>query len=282
MNVKLPKVLAGVLLVLALCLFSVTPALAVPLMSPIFSGSVTIGGDDAPIGTTVSAEIEDVEVASVETSVVGHYAIGFDDDDAYLGKTVVFKVNGFVGGEYEDYVSGWDEPTVTLNLSIEGEVDIPDISVSPTSKNFGNVTVDSSSSPQTFTVSNVGSANLVVGTITLTGTNASEFSKQNDLCSGQTIAPGSPKTLQVVFSPTSTGAKSATLNIPSNDPDQPTVTVSLSGSGVSVTPPPPASSSGVGGTAYPPNKLAILWPWIGLAVFLVAGASWLALRRRRA
>ena len=42
--------------------------------------------------------------------------------------------------------------------------------------------------------------------------------------------------------------------------------------------PPPA----VGGEVYPVNKLAILAPWIVLAVVLVAGISWLAIKRRRA
>jgi len=43
-------------------------------------------------------------------------------------------------------------------------------------------------------------------------------------------------------------------------------------------PPPP---TGVGGTAYPPNKLAILAPWIALAAAIIAGAT-IFMRRRRA
>lgn len=108
----------------------------------------------------------------------------------------------------------------------------PDIDVSPTSIDFGNVQVNSPSSPQTVTVSNVGNADLTVGTITITGTNANEFSIQNDYCSGQKIVAGGSATLEVVFTPTSEGAKSASLFIPSNDPDEPTVTVALSGTGV--------------------------------------------------
>jgi hypothetical protein len=46
---------------------------------------------------------------------------------------------------------------------------------------------------------------------------------------------------------------------------------------VTYTIPPP-----VGGEAYPVNKLAILTPWIGLAIFLASGTSWYVLRRRRA
>jgi len=149
----------------------------------------------------------------------------------------------------------------------------PDISVSPTSKNFGNVTVDSSRS-QTFTVSNVGTADLVVGTISLAGTNADQFTIQNDNCSEATIAQGNSATLKVVFSPTSTGTKSATLEIPSNDLDEATVTVSLNGKGVEGGPPP------VGGTIYPSNNLALLAPWIGLGL-VMAGAIIFLIRRRR-
>jgi len=47
-------------------------------------------------------------------------------------------------------------------------------------------------------------------------------------------------------------------------------------------PPPPPPPPPVGGTVYPLNKLAILAPWIALAVLLAGGLSWLTLRRRRA
>jgi len=45
------------------------------------------------------------------------------------------------------------------------------------------------------------------------------------------------------------------------------------------TPTPP--TGGVGGTAYPPNKVVILAPWIALAAAIIAGAT-IFLRRRRA
>jgi hypothetical protein len=108
----------------------------------------------------------------------------------------------------------------------------PDISVAPTSHNFGNVNVGSPSAPQTFTISNTGTANLVISTLSITGTDASQFSKQNDNCSGQTLAPATNCTVQVVFSPASAGSKSANLSIPSNDPDTPALNVPLSDTGV--------------------------------------------------
>lgn len=113
---------------------------------------------------------------------------------------------------------------------------IPRISVNPASYNFGSVNVGSSSAPRTFTVSNVGTSNLVLGTLSLTGTNPAQFIKQNDTCSGQTLPPSSNCSAQIIFSPTSTGTKTANLSIPSNDVQTPTINASLSGTGVCLDP----------------------------------------------
>jgi hypothetical protein len=157
----------------------------------------------------------------------------------------------------------WHMVAHTIGGDIQGPYwwfqvsDVPDISVNPVSINFGSVNVCSTSVPQTITISNTCTADLVIGTITPTGTNASEFRKQNDNCSGQTIAPSGTCTVDVRFSPKSgtpekfsmveyfkqamslltPGAykqsKSAILNIPSNDPDMPILEVPLSGKGYS-------------------------------------------------
>lgn len=108
----------------------------------------------------------------------------------------------------------------------------PKISVSPTSYDFGSVNVGSTSPSSTFTVTNTGVTNLVIGAIGITGTNASQFNKQNDNCSNWTGTPSSSCTVKAVFSPTSAGAKNANLTIPSNDPATPTLNVPLSGTGI--------------------------------------------------
>jgi len=123
-----------------------------------------------------------------------------------------------------------------LKETYTGACLIPRISVNPASYNFGSVNVGSSSAPQTFTVSNMGTGNLVLGTLSLTGTNPGQFSKQNDTCSGQTLPPSSNCSAQVKFSPTSTGAKTANLSISSNDVQTPTINASLSGTGVCLDP----------------------------------------------
>jgi len=107
-----------------------------------------------------------------------------------------------------------------------------DISIDPTSVNFGSIYVGNTSAAQTFSVTNTGNTDLVIGTLSITGTNASEFSIQNDNCSLQTIAPSGTCTLDVVFSPTSPGTKTANLSIQSNDPDTPIFDAPISGVGI--------------------------------------------------
>ena len=113
----------------------------------------------------------------------------------------------------------------------------PKISPNPTSVNFSPVKVGGAS-VKTVTIKNTGSADLAVGAITFTGTDASEFGQTND-CSAPVPAKG-VCTVTVTFSPAIPyEKKSATLNVASNDPKKPTATVKLSGQA----PPPKISAS---------------------------------------
>ncbi|OGP71564.1 MAG: hypothetical protein A2W09_05650, partial [Deltaproteobacteria bacterium RBG_16_50_11] len=109
------------------------------------------------------------------------------------------------------------------------EINPPKISVSPSSHNFGNIYLGTTPIAQSFILSNTGTVSLVIGSITLTGTNANEFNKAMDGCSGRTIVASESCVVQVVFSPTSAGEKSAALTIPSNDPLTPIFNAPLSG-----------------------------------------------------
>jgi hypothetical protein len=81
-------------------------------------------------------------------------------------------------------------------------------------------------------VTNAGTADLLIGTVVLAGTNAADFVKQTDGCSGLTLVPAGTCTVGALFDPARGGAKSANLNIPSNDPDTATLPVVLTGQGV--------------------------------------------------
>jgi hypothetical protein len=101
----------------------------------------------------------------------------------------------------------------------------PTISVSPKSVNFGSIGIGGTSNTKTITVA--GKGYLTVNSITLTGANTSDFNQTNN-CSS--IPPGGSCTINATFSPTSSsGKKSATISISSNDPKKLTVNVKLSG-----------------------------------------------------
>jgi len=106
----------------------------------------------------------------------------------------------------------------------------PDISVSPTSLDFGDVLIGQSSE-QTVTVANNGTGELTLGTIASADPLAQPFAIVSDGCSGGTIPLGGSCTFTVRFAPTSAGDFSDTFDIPSNDPDENPVTVYVAGAG---------------------------------------------------
>ena len=113
----------------------------------------------------------------------------------------------------------------------------PKIAVAPKSLNFGKVPAGQASEARYVTIKNTGAADLVVSSITITGTNASEFGQTND-CS--MIPKGSSCTIAITFYPmTPFQKKSATMSIVSNDPKKPFVSVKLMGQN----PPPKVSAS---------------------------------------
>ncbi|HDL20960.1 MAG TPA: choice-of-anchor D domain-containing protein, partial [Nitrospirae bacterium] len=129
-----------------------------------------------------------------------------------------------------------DTPTLSIPLTGTGVPAEPDIAASPASKDYGTITIGSTSPAETFTISNNGTADLIISTVSLTGADPAEFAIQVDNCAGQTIVPAGTCTIDAVFAPTGTGAKSADISIASNDPDTPALSIPLTGTGVAAEP----------------------------------------------
>jgi hypothetical protein len=116
-----------------------------------------------------------------------------------------------------------------------------DISVSPSSYDFGAQTANLGSDTESFQVTDTGEQPLNIGQAGLTGADAGQFTivSGQDNCSGQTVSGGNTCTIEVAFAPTNTGARTAALSIPS-DATSGTATVGLSGTGqTAATPPTP-------------------------------------------
>ena len=94
--------------------------------------------------------------------------------------------------------------------------------------NFDNQAVHTTSPQQQVTITNTGSAPLDVSGITLGGTDPGDFAQTNT-CT--TVPPTESCAIEVDFTPTVVGTRTATVSIADNAPGSPQ-TVSLSGAGV--------------------------------------------------
>ena len=105
----------------------------------------------------------------------------------------------------------------------------PAVTLNPTSLTFASTAVGSTTSAQTITVKNTGTATLTLTSETITGTNASSFVKSATTC-GSSLAVNASCTVSVEFKPATTGALSASLSIADNASGSPQ-TAALKGTG---------------------------------------------------
>ena len=113
-------------------------------------------------------------------------------------------------------------------ISLTGTGVLPTAALSPSSLAFGNQTDNTTSAAQAVTVTNNSSVPLTVTSVSIAGANASQFAQSNNCI---TVAGGGGTcTINVTFSPTATGAASASLTIADNAANSPQ-TAALTGTG---------------------------------------------------
>lgn len=97
---------------------------------------------------------------------------------------------------------------------------------------FANQISGTSSSAITFTVENTGQESLSVGALSISGTNADQFTiTQVDATLPHSVAGGTNTTFTVTFSPTSAGSKTAQLSLANNDANESPYIINLTGLG---------------------------------------------------
>ncbi len=102
-------------------------------------------------------------------------------------------------------------------------------SVSPTSLSFGNQAIDTTSAVKIVTLTSAGTSNLVLSSIAIAGANKGDFAQTNN-CPA-TLAPGKKCAVNVTFTPSQLGSRSASLTFTDNAAGSPQ-TVALTGKGV--------------------------------------------------
>ena len=140
----------------------------------------------------------------------------------------------------------------------------PVVSLSPTSLSFGNHQVNTTSAAQAVTLTNSGNAALTIKGIGLSGPNSGDFHQQHTCpSSSSTLAAGASCFINVTFTPTAEGTRSASLSIADNASGSPQ-SVTLSGTGVLGMPP-----TGSDPNAQPPADNILQEP-LGLLALIVA------------
>jgi len=248
-------------------------------------GNVSIGSASDQTVTITNEGNADLEVGTLGGLVAPFELV----NDNCSGQTVAPAASCTAGVRFEPTVTGAAtdslevpsndaaNPLVTVALSGTGlSLATPDIEVTDNTLPeddllvpFGNVT-EGTFRDRTITVRNTGGLDLLVGAIAGANPLAAPFTVEDDACSNQTLAPGGSCIIAVRYAPPATGAGSDSLDIPSNDPDEPSVTVNLTGTGIVLgeggvgTPSPDGADSGF--MALDPATLALLgvaglWGW---------------------
>ena len=153
------------------------------------------------------------------------------------GTVVTVTATANSGYSFTNWSGDANGTTNPLTLTMNGNyaltanftsTNVPSISVTPMSYDYGNVKVKRSKTAS-FAVKNSGKTNLLIGSV-ITGMDTSMFK----IASGggnKAIKPVKTLTIRVTFKPTFKGSKSSTLEITSNDPITPIIDIPLNGMG---------------------------------------------------
>lgn len=126
----------------------------------------------------------------------------------------------------------------------------PHLGLNTASLDFGTRQVGDPSAAKTVTVSNHGTADLVIRGVAVAGTDAADFAAANDTCSGRTLAPAASCSVDVRFAPAHAGDLSASLRIDDTAANAPH-NVALSGIGVGASGAAPSGSAAGTGASSP-------------------------------
>ena len=219
---------------------------------------ITIGSD----GQLWFAEPDRESLGAIDpaTGAVTNLTLGLDTNHE-----VTFPEQIAAGSDDTIWYLGLDQSSAPVigEVSLTGAPPAPRLEpvegISPNPLPSWSTVAGFSSVPQVLTISNTGQADLSTATPLFTGADPVDFSVTASTCSG-TVAPGASCQITLVFTPHGLGARSASLQIATNDAVNGPLTVALSGTGLFVPPPPvPISTGGppVSGGGSPPAGLIV-------------------------
>ena len=160
--------------------------------------------------------------SSVSASGSTSFDITFDPSANGLRSATVSIVNG-----------DSDENPYNFNIERTGFTPVPEINIrgnattivdgdtTPTTADdteFGAISVTGSTDTNTFTIQNTGTANLSIGTITIGGTHAADFTLTASPASS--VSASGNTTFDITFDPSAVGLRTASVSIVNGDSDE--------------------------------------------------------------
>ncbi|HUT04124.1 MAG TPA: PQQ-binding-like beta-propeller repeat protein [bacterium] len=210
--------------------------------------------------TDVLSPVESVRLwYRYSASLSGSWGDWADAGLTAQGQAGLFPFEATQGeGYYEFYTIATDaagnveEPPASADSRTQYRLQYPEILVSDSSHNFGNVEVGTSSFWPELYVTNTGQAPL-----TIEGILIDNLAFGCSVLIPITIDPSTGMFLPIFFTPSHIGLAEGTLTIVSNDPVNPELEVALSGTGTGSTPSMSLELGSNGGTFYPGDTLSI-------------------------
>jgi len=196
-----------------------------------FTSGATADLANPVTGQAVTADFNEDRNLDIAT---GTYVLLGNGDGTFQSPAVDYSASStaqvFATGDFND--DGRPDLAAlsgsTLTILLQAVNNLPVASLSPTSLSFGSQVVGTTSSPKVVTLTNTGSANLIITGI---ADAAGFFQTNNCPISPQALAPAKSCAINVTFTPAAAGDAGSTLIITDNADGSPQG-VTLSGVGV--------------------------------------------------
>ena len=201
--------------------------------------AVTVGSSSAAQSVTLSNKLTtSITISSVAIS--GTNAADFTISSKTCGTSLAASGSCTASVVFKPSAAGTRTATLRFtdsasnspqSVALSGAGVVPGaVTVSPTSLAFGSINVGSTAAAQTATLKNGGTSSITITSVSISGTNAADFSISSKTC-GTSLATSASCTVSITFKPAAAGARTATLSIVDSAKNSPQM-VSLSGTGV--------------------------------------------------
>jgi Domain of unknown function (DUF1929)/Legume lectin domain/PKD domain/Glyoxal oxidase N-terminus/Quinohemoprotein amine dehydrogenase, alpha subunit domain III len=154
--------------------------------------------------------------------------------NAVFAHTWTIDIPGTIGATtaYAGFTGGTGGITATQNILTWTMGPTPVVGFAPASPiDFPDIATGTASAPISITVTNSGGAALHISSVTMTGTNPTDFAIASNTCTAAAVAVNATCTVGITFTPTGTGARLANLQFTDDASSSPQI-LALTGNGL--------------------------------------------------